>query len=544
MNCEEARKDFSALLDGELTPPERERVEAHLSECADCLRELDSFKRVDLFYRALPEQTAPHGFEERIRKALRPSVIHLATAHLRRKPVWPLLLAAAMFTVVLGGVWYRLGPKPESMQVASAPPAADKAYTAHREMNASKMEMADQKADSEAAELGQKAQVAESVLLAPEPEPVDMAEESRMAGRNAATAEPKNLDADTTPVAAPPVAAAEERPAPEQQMVAGRPSMPGQAAVSPPKAEPPSARVEASLPAVSTPAPPPPPPAPAAPGPAARQLAMAAPSPPPVLAKPPAETGVEAANVEDAGISQQKGEAPDTTRAAQQLDKDEARRTEKRGEAEVAQESVGGMAGATADVVPEKTVADEANGISPRAARGDMSLQFREDAGREERSSITTATLGSRLTVDSDVSREQAAVERAEAPRLVDRTLESEPSWSRESEGIAPERSAAATPPAPAANISLGAAVEAKKKEPAIGSRTQAGKREFELRDDGWCEQGYAGETCREFTRDSREAAALVKANPDLSELLEYGKPLVFRVQTTWYRILPPRAAH
>ncbi len=44
----EVREDFSALLDNELTHEERELVEGHLSECAECLRELDALKRVDV----------------------------------------------------------------------------------------------------------------------------------------------------------------------------------------------------------------------------------------------------------------------------------------------------------------------------------------------------------------------------------------------------------------------------------------------------------------------------------------------------------------
>ena len=38
MDCAQAKEEFSALLDGELTPESRAAIEAHLSECSDCLR--------------------------------------------------------------------------------------------------------------------------------------------------------------------------------------------------------------------------------------------------------------------------------------------------------------------------------------------------------------------------------------------------------------------------------------------------------------------------------------------------------------------------
>ena len=82
MDCEEARNEFSALLDGELTPDARDAVEAHLALCADCLREVDGLKRVDTLYRGLPAQTAPPRFEDRVAKAIRPSIFTLRRGRL------------------------------------------------------------------------------------------------------------------------------------------------------------------------------------------------------------------------------------------------------------------------------------------------------------------------------------------------------------------------------------------------------------------------------------------------------------------------------
>ncbi|HIJ73870.1 MAG TPA: hypothetical protein HPP83_07195, partial [Candidatus Hydrogenedentes bacterium] len=100
MDCPEVRDEFSALLDGELDLARRSAVEAHLAKCSDCLRELDRLKRVDRVYRELPKQAAPAGFEHRVRASLRSSRLRLRPVGLRRRAVWPLAAAAAMFLLL------------------------------------------------------------------------------------------------------------------------------------------------------------------------------------------------------------------------------------------------------------------------------------------------------------------------------------------------------------------------------------------------------------------------------------------------------------
>ena len=121
MDCAEVREEFSALLDGELTPEARAVIEAHLSECAECLRELERFKRVDAAYRALPQRRAPADFEQRVADALRPQVIRLRRPALRHRRVWPLLAAAAMVLVMLGGAFLQLRTPSGRFEVAQAP---------------------------------------------------------------------------------------------------------------------------------------------------------------------------------------------------------------------------------------------------------------------------------------------------------------------------------------------------------------------------------------------------------------------------------------
>lgn len=100
-------------------------------------------------------------------------------------------------------------------------------------------------------------------------------------------------------------------------------------------------------------------------------------------------------------------------------------------------------------------------------------------------------------------------------------------------------------PSAPvSAGLSMGSRYDAAKDEAKVGTRNRVGTREFVLRDDGWYEQGYAGETCKELTRDSEGAAELAKANPELEDVFKLEKQVTFRVEKTWYKLLPPRADH
>jgi hypothetical protein len=70
--CAATREEFSGLLDEELSPAARAQVMEHLSDCSDCLRALDSMKKVTDLYRTLPNVSAPPGFEEAVRRAVRP----------------------------------------------------------------------------------------------------------------------------------------------------------------------------------------------------------------------------------------------------------------------------------------------------------------------------------------------------------------------------------------------------------------------------------------------------------------------------------------
>ncbi|MCC6696462.1 MAG: zf-HC2 domain-containing protein [Candidatus Hydrogenedentes bacterium] len=129
MDRDEIRERFSPLLDGELSPEERAEVEAALAQDAELLRELDSLKRVDALYGALPPIPAPEGFEDRVHAALRPNRLEFGRARVLRQRMWPMLAAAAVFLVVGGYVLLQTqGPASKFDMAATEAPAADLAY--------------------------------------------------------------------------------------------------------------------------------------------------------------------------------------------------------------------------------------------------------------------------------------------------------------------------------------------------------------------------------------------------------------------------------
>jgi len=125
MECAAVREEFSALIDGELAPEQRAAVEAHLSQCSGCLRELERIKRIDVLYRGLAPQTAPICFEEGVNRAV------LAASGTGRRPrmrLWPrflpVLAAAALLLVVLGATVLRTGRDAARMAQTTSEPAA------------------------------------------------------------------------------------------------------------------------------------------------------------------------------------------------------------------------------------------------------------------------------------------------------------------------------------------------------------------------------------------------------------------------------------
>jgi hypothetical protein len=83
--------ELSALLDGELTPDEQARVDAHLAGCGECRTELEATRAVRERLRGAPAVDPPFGFYQRV---------------LRRRRRWPAVasaVAVAAACVVLVG---------------------------------------------------------------------------------------------------------------------------------------------------------------------------------------------------------------------------------------------------------------------------------------------------------------------------------------------------------------------------------------------------------------------------------------------------------
>ena len=101
---DDIREELSPLLDGELPPQEQAAVEAELHQNADLAAELEDFQRLDALYRQLPAPSAPPDLEAKVLAALEPEVVHFPRRKLTRRRLWPALAAAAMLTLVIGGV--------------------------------------------------------------------------------------------------------------------------------------------------------------------------------------------------------------------------------------------------------------------------------------------------------------------------------------------------------------------------------------------------------------------------------------------------------
>ncbi|PCJ49707.1 MAG: hypothetical protein COA73_18710 [Candidatus Hydrogenedentota bacterium] len=129
--CEDVQEDFSALLDEELAPDEVEGVEAHLSTCSDCLRELDSLKKMQSVYDALPKVDAPDRFKVDLREKSKsaPVSLRINPRHTKVKP-YKFLIATAAMLLFIGSLWGLVGNTSDDTApvMSSASPQADAVF--------------------------------------------------------------------------------------------------------------------------------------------------------------------------------------------------------------------------------------------------------------------------------------------------------------------------------------------------------------------------------------------------------------------------------
>jgi len=72
MNCHDARERLSELIDDALDPATRAAVDAHVSGCPECRREIDRLERTVALLQAVEPVRAPVGFVDRVVEAARP----------------------------------------------------------------------------------------------------------------------------------------------------------------------------------------------------------------------------------------------------------------------------------------------------------------------------------------------------------------------------------------------------------------------------------------------------------------------------------------
>jgi hypothetical protein len=121
---------LSAYLDGEILVTERQAIDVHLRECAECARRLEELAAVDEAARRMPLPEPPGYFEAfpaRLRERLGREQPSAAPVHWRL-PAWTWAAAAALFLAVITPAVLRRGspPAPGAPEYP-APAAADAA---------------------------------------------------------------------------------------------------------------------------------------------------------------------------------------------------------------------------------------------------------------------------------------------------------------------------------------------------------------------------------------------------------------------------------
>ena len=71
MKCRSARKMMSALIDGELSPAEKESLTRHIQDCGDCRKLHQEMLAVHDLFTAAGQHKAPQGFSKKVMAELR-----------------------------------------------------------------------------------------------------------------------------------------------------------------------------------------------------------------------------------------------------------------------------------------------------------------------------------------------------------------------------------------------------------------------------------------------------------------------------------------
>ncbi len=129
--CAAIREEFSALLDGELTADEQAQIDEHLLECSECLRSLDTMKKVMGIYADLPHVQAPEDLLDGVHEELADNSIEFERSAKASQPVSyrPVLIAAATLAMMAGVSYIAVNGLESNVEMAAAPEAAIQADT-------------------------------------------------------------------------------------------------------------------------------------------------------------------------------------------------------------------------------------------------------------------------------------------------------------------------------------------------------------------------------------------------------------------------------
>ena len=133
-------EDFAALLDlyvdGELSPDDMARVQAHLNECPACRAYADDALAIRAAFPDVEDTPVPDGFTESVMARIQAEAVHRATAQKQKSRPWLKALAslaACCAIVLLAAPMFSGGAKTET-PAAAAITAADTAAPTERAM--------------------------------------------------------------------------------------------------------------------------------------------------------------------------------------------------------------------------------------------------------------------------------------------------------------------------------------------------------------------------------------------------------------------------
>lgn len=105
MNCKELSARIHEWADGELSDSEAKEIEAHIERCFPCHRQADAARNLKLLVRhRCRRATTPEALEACVRKALDDVSFDEQRSRLRTWSASPLLRAAAVILILVGGV--------------------------------------------------------------------------------------------------------------------------------------------------------------------------------------------------------------------------------------------------------------------------------------------------------------------------------------------------------------------------------------------------------------------------------------------------------